>query len=207
LALAWLLLPIKDWASALQLWVDGMGAGGVVLFAAIYVCATLLLFPSSILSVLAGFVFAFWGIAVVAFAATTGATLAFLLSRYFLRGRIVALARRHPQFDAVDKAIGADGWKVVALLRLSPLVPFNLQNYLFGATGVKLTHFTVATLFAILPGTVLSVSVGAAGGAASRSPLQWWMLSLGLAASAAAVYFVARKARAVLQRRPAAAGN
>ena len=71
------------------------------------------------------------------------ATVAFLIARYFARDRILKLAENNPKFLAIDKAIGADSFRVVTLLRLSPLLPFSLGNYLYGLTSVELVPYVL----------------------------------------------------------------
>lgn len=71
------------------------------------------------------------------------ATVAFLIARYFARDRILKLAQNNPKFLAIDKAIGADSFRVVTLLRLSPLLPFSLGNYLYGLTSVELIPYVL----------------------------------------------------------------
>lgn len=71
------------------------------------------------------------------------ATASFLIARYFARDRIMKLAQNNKKFLAIDKAIGADGFRVVTLLRLSPLLPFSLGNYLYGLTSVQLGPYVL----------------------------------------------------------------
>jgi uncharacterized membrane protein YdjX (TVP38/TMEM64 family) len=67
------------------------------------------------------------------------------------------------RFEAVDRAVGEEGWRIVALTRLSPLFPFNLLNYFYGLTRVSFRGYVLASWVAMLPGTVLYVYLGAAG--------------------------------------------
>jgi membrane protein DedA with SNARE-associated domain len=83
--------------------------------------------------------------------ATLGSSLAFLIARYLLRERIKRALHKRPKFKAVDEAVSEDGWRIVLLLRLSPLVPFNLQNYFFGITEIKFWQYMVATFVGIIP--------------------------------------------------------
>src|SRR5687767_14061170 len=77
------------------------------------------------------------GTIIVSLASTTTAALAFLIARYLARERVRRMVEHSPKLRAVDAAIGNEGWKVVALLRLSPAVPFNVQNYLYGVTAIR----------------------------------------------------------------------
>ena len=74
----------------------------------------------------------------------------------------------------MNEAVSKEGWKIVALLRLSPLVPFNLQNYFYGITDIGLLHYVPATFVGIMPGTMLYVYLGAAGTAAWGTGVGRW---------------------------------
>src|SRR5205814_6760247 len=119
--------------------------------------------------------------------------------------RVEALARRNRTFAAIDRAIREKGWRVVALLRLSPLVPYNLSNYLYGLTPVPFAQYVLASWLAMLPATVFYVSVGAAGQAAAgprhhRGPLEWALIGAGLAATGVVTVMVTRAARRQLKQ-------
>src|SRR5450631_4770541 len=116
-------------------WAKAAGLGGALLFAGAYVLGTLLFFPGSVLTLAAGFLYGLvGGMAVVVPGSILGALLAFLLGRTVLRRPTERLLRRHPRFAAVDTAVAENGFRVVLLLRLSPLFPFNLLNYGLGVT-------------------------------------------------------------------------
>ena len=61
----------------------------------------------------------------------------FLIARYLARDKVVRQARKFPKSQAIDRAIGEGGWKITAMFRLSPAVPFSLGNYLFGLTTIR----------------------------------------------------------------------
>lgn len=199
------LLPVREWIQSLQDWVRGMGAAGMVIYGAIYVAAVVLFVPGIVLTLGAGFLFGLgWGIVVVSAASTTAAALAFLIARYFARDSVDRIARKNPKFAAIDRAIGREGWKVVALLRLSPLVPFSLSNYLYGLTSVEFAPYVATSWAAMLPATVLYVYLGAAGRTigqkTERSPWEWVLLGVGLAATAAVTVLLTRVAKRELAR-------
>jgi len=90
------------------------------------------------------------------------------------------------------------------LLRLSPLVPFNIQNYLFGLTNIDFWHYFLATFVGIIPGAVLYLYIGALGGALTGGGGQWgtarWIFfGIGLVATVFVALLVARKAKAKLK--------
>lgn len=199
------LLPVREWIQSLQDWVKGMGAAGMVIYGVIYVLAVVLFVPGIVLTLGAGFLFGLgWGIVVVSAASTTAAALAFLIARYLARDSIEKIARKNPRFAAIDRAIGKEGWKVVALLRLSPLVPFSLSNYLYGLTSVEFVAYVATSWAAMLPATVLYVYLGAAGRTigqkTERSPWEWALLGVGLTATAVVTVLLTRIARRELAR-------
>jgi uncharacterized membrane protein YdjX (TVP38/TMEM64 family) len=182
---------------------------GPALFALLYVAATVFFLPGSILTVGAGVVFGLVrGFVIVSISATLGATAAFLVGRYLARGWIAGKIEGHPKFKAIDEAVAREGWKIVALLRLSPVVPFNVLNYAFGVTRVSLRDYVVASWIGMMPGTLLYVYVGSiagdlagAGGRASRTPAEWAFYAVGLVATIAVTVFVTRLARRALAER------
>src|SRR5262249_8073559 len=158
------LLPLSQWIQAFQSWASKLGPTGEVLYAVAYVMAALLFVPGSLLTIGAGFTFGLlWGTVLVSLASVTAAGLAFLIARYLARAQVEKLVQRNRNFQAIDRAIAQSGWKVVLLLRLSPLIPFNFSNYLFGLTGIRFDHFILASWVGMFPGTLLYVSLGAAG--------------------------------------------
>jgi uncharacterized membrane protein YdjX (TVP38/TMEM64 family) len=192
------LLPVEEWLRAIQEHIDGMGAAGALLYGAVYVAGALLFVPGSLLTIGAGLLFGLvWGTVLVSAASTAASALAFLIGRHLVRERVEKLARTNRRYGALDRAIGQKGWKVVALLRLSPLVPYSLSNYLYGATPVEFGPYLLASWAGALPGTLLYVAIGAAGraAAAGRSAGEWALIAAGLLATAVVTVMLARAAR------------
>jgi uncharacterized membrane protein YdjX (TVP38/TMEM64 family) len=201
-----------DAAARLRSALDGiarLGPWGPVLFALLYVAATVFFLPGSILTVGAGVVFGLVrGFAIVSISATLGATTALLVGRYLARDWIAGKIESHPKFAVIDEAVAREGWKIVALLRLSPVVPFNVLNYAFGVTRVSLRDYVLASWIGMMPGTLLYVYLGSiagdlagAGGRASRTPAEWAFYAVGLVATIAVTVFVTRLARRALAER------
>ncbi len=156
-----LLLPVNRWAVLLVEWIQGAGALGVVVYALAYVLATLFLLPGSILTAGAGFAYGpVWGTLLVSPVSVLAATLAFVLGRTLARNWVSRRLEQQPRFAAITEAIGQSGFKVVFLLRLSPLFPFNLLNYALGLTPMRLRDYVIASLLGMLPGTFLYVYLG-----------------------------------------------
>jgi uncharacterized membrane protein YdjX (TVP38/TMEM64 family) len=145
-----------------------------------------------------------WGTAAVSVASTATAALAFLIARYLARAAVERKAAANPRFAALDRAIGEGGWRIIALLRLSPAVPFSLGNYLFGLTSIRFWPYVLSSWIAMLPGTFLYVYLGWVGGQglsavagdeASRPLGQWILLGVGLLATVVVSVYVTRLAR------------
>lgn len=195
---AWLLLPVQAWVQAFSAWIAGLGAWGMLIYGAAYVAALVVMVPAAPFTIGAGLIFGLWGFPLALLSATVGASLAFLVSRHMLRGRIAGMIASRPALRAVDRAVAVEGWRVVGLLRLSPLLPFNLQNYALGATGVGFWPYVAATGIGIAPGSLLYVYLGAIGRSSGGGALKWAFAALGLVATIAAAVLVGRKARAML---------
>jgi uncharacterized membrane protein YdjX (TVP38/TMEM64 family) len=211
--LAGRILPITEWLRAFTHWVQGAGWLGAAAFGLLYVLVTILSLPALPLTLAAGVVYGpLGGTLLVSPASVAGASLAFILGRTLLRGWVRTRTEGSARFQALDQAIGSEGWRLVALLRLSPVFPFSLLNYALGATGIGLGPYALASWLAMLPGTFLYVSAGAAAGAAAGlAPGQSvapWLLYLGLAATLLVtlrVSWIARRALAASLPVPAEA--
>ena len=200
IAAAWYLLPIADWLADLREWMLDLGWLGVLIFVAVYILGAIVMAPEAVLTVIAGFAYGFWGLPVVLAAATLGAAVAFLIARYLARERVRRFIAGRRQLAAIDRAIAEEGWKIVGLLRLSPLVPFNLQNYVFGVTAIPFRHFVAATLIGIIPVTAMYIYVGALGNAVSDgAPVNWTFFVAVLVATAIVAILITAKARASLR--------
>jgi uncharacterized membrane protein YdjX (TVP38/TMEM64 family) len=95
-----------------------------------------------------------------------GAALAFLVARFIARQKVEVIAQRNDNFRRIDTAIRREGAKLIFLLRQSPVIPFNLSNYLYGLTSVKFWPYMLTSWIGMIPGTFLYVYVGTAGQAA-----------------------------------------
>jgi uncharacterized membrane protein YdjX (TVP38/TMEM64 family) len=212
LFLAMKLLPVQQWLRSFNEWVGHLGVAGIFIFVGVYAVATVLLAPGAILTIGAGFGFGLWkGFLAVSAGATVGASLAFLVARFIARDKIEAIAQRNDKFRKIDSAIADRGAKLIFLLRLSPVIPFNLSNYFYGLTGVRFWPYVLASWIGMMPGTFLYVYIGtagkaavaaAAGGEAVKHGWQYWtFLSVGFAATIIATMWVTKIARGALQAR------
>ncbi len=204
-------LPVQQWLRSFNDWVGQMGLAGIFIFIAVYAAATVLLAPGAILTIGAGFAFGLWkGFLAVSAGATLGAALAFLVARFIARDKIEAMARRNTKFQRIDNAIGQQGAKLIFLLRLSPVIPFNLSNYFYGLTRVRFWPYVLASWIGMMPGTFLYVYIGtagkaavsaAAGGEAVKQGWQYWtFISVGLAATIVVTIWVSKIARDAVKK-------
>src|SRR5438067_7147716 len=156
LFLAMKFLPAREWLTNFNDWVGQMGVAGIFIFIVVYAVATVLLAPGAILTIGAGFAFGLWkGFLAVSAGATLGTSLAFLVARSIARDKIEAIARQNEASRKIDDAIGNEGAKLIFLLRLSPVIPFNLSNYFYGLTAGKFWPDVLASCIGILPGPLL----------------------------------------------------
>ncbi|MGE0821598.1 MAG: TVP38/TMEM64 family protein [Candidatus Binatia bacterium] len=188
-------------------WVNSLGVWGPVVFVAGYVLAAVAFVPGSVLTLTAGAIFGLSkGVVIVFISAVLGASAAFLVSRYVARGAIERRLAGNERFAAIDRAVGEQGRKIVFLLRLSPVFPFNLLNYGLGLTKVRFADYVVASV-GMLPGTLLYVYYGklagdvaalAGGAAVERGAGYYIVLVLGLVATIIVTTVVTRIARRAL---------
>lgn len=143
--------------------IDGFGLIAPVVFVLAYILATVFFLPGVPLTLLGGIVFGpIWGTVWVSISSTVGATLAFLVGRYIGRDWIVSKFSNSDIFNRLDTGVKNQGWKMIAITRLIPLVPFNAQNYVYGLTDIPLKTYTLVSWIFMLPGTVAYVFLAGA---------------------------------------------
>ncbi|MBV8888723.1 MAG: TVP38/TMEM64 family protein [Alphaproteobacteria bacterium] len=142
--------------------IHGSGAAPAV-FLALHVAASLLFFPRTLLAALAGLLFGmWWGVVWAALGSLLGAVAGFLVARYLNAGRIDRAGGA--RLGALLGRVEQGGWRLVALIRLIPVVPHSLANYGLGLTRIGLGPYAVGSFLGQLPLTVAYVDLGAAGG-------------------------------------------
>ena len=187
--------------------IQHLGWIGGAAFILLYICATILLVPGSILTLGAGVVFGVvWGSIYVLTGALIGETCAFLLGRYLVRDWISNKMKQNQTFLSLNRAIANEGLKIILLTRLSPIFPFSLLNYAFGVTGISLRDYFLGSI-GMIPMTITYVYLGsltedlASIGVASQlahPQLQWTIKIFGLIATIAATIYLTRTARQAL---------
>lgn len=163
-------------------WIQDLGTIGYLIFTLVYILSAVLLIPASILTLGAGAIFdVVKGSILVSIASMLGAIVAFLIGRYFARGWVSKQIQKYPKFQVVDEAVAQEGWKIVGLTRLSPVLPFVILNYAFGITQVSLKDYITASWIGMLPGTIMYVYLGSligniatlGAGGRERTSLEW----------------------------------
>src|SRR5271169_1240875 len=197
---------IQDLLKSALDWISRLGPWGPAIFVGLYVVATVLFVPGSVLTLGAGAVFGVvLGSVCVSISATLGATAAFLVGRYVARDAIARKIAKNEKFATIDRAVADEGWKIVLLTRLSPVFPFTLLNYAFGLTRVKLSHYVLASWIGMMPGTVMYVYLGSlvnvGAGHRQRTTGEWVLYGVGLLATVMVTVFVTRVARKALAKK------
>jgi uncharacterized membrane protein YdjX (TVP38/TMEM64 family) len=187
--------------------IQNLGPFAPLYFILAYIVACLTFFPGVILTLGGGILFGvIKGTLYVSIGATIGAGCAFLISRYIARGWVYQRFSRSPKFRAIDDAVAKDGWKVVGLIRLSPVFPFIAMNFVFGLTRIPFVHFVLITWVSILPVCVMFVYLGSLLGdiaALGSQPIatgkaKWIVTAFGAVTTVIVTIFVTRFARRAL---------
>lgn len=194
---------VSDVALALS----DVGPWAPALFILAYIFATVAFVPGLALSLAAGALFGVVrGTLYVLVGANVGAVLAFAIARRLAHRHVSAWLSRHHQWAAVGDAVRGRGLMVVLLLRLSPVVPYNVLNYALGVTDVRFRDYLIGSA-GMLPGTLLYTYSGkvvgdvtrvVAGQSAPKGAAYYTLLVVGLAATALVTIVVTRAARAAL---------
>ncbi|KAL4441498.1 hypothetical protein ABPG77_002002 [Micractinium sp. CCAP 211/92] len=146
----------------LLVWVQENKQQGSIVFLGVYTLGVVLMFPAMVMAMAAGAIFGMlYGSLLVWVGSSVGQTAAFVIGRYLLRELVVQyLTKQFPKWTAIDKALESEGWKLVTLLRLSPIAPWNVLNYALSVTAVPLLPYCLASALAILPYLLLFVYFG-----------------------------------------------
>lgn len=189
-------------------WVEGLGTAGILIYIAGYAVATVAFLPGSVLTLAGGAIYGVVRGSLITFTgAVIGASAAFFVSRYFARQAIEKKLENDERFAAIDRAIVEQGRKIVFLLRLSPLFPFNLLNYVLGLTKVSFRDYFIA-FAGMIPGTILYVYYGSAAGEVAalasgarpaKGPADYALFGVGLLATLIVTTIVTRIARKALK--------
>jgi len=198
-SMLWYLLPLQVWVESFRQWVLTLGAAGVVVFMCVHLLFTLLVAPVSILVLMAGVAYGAWGFPLVVMSGVVSAVIALFAGRYLAHNVVARFLRSNAKLHAVQLAVSQEGWKVACLIRLAPIFPFGVQNYLLSFSTIRVLPYALATLVGILPSSALLVYLGTLGqGSQSNHPLMWVFLLVCLVATIVVFRLIARRAAATL---------
>ena len=205
---AFFLFPAKDYFTSFLDWIRGLGYWAPVLIGALYVLASILFVPGSLLSFGAGIVAGvLWGSVAVSLGSMAGASLSFFLGRTLLRKGIERKVSQNQKFQAIDQAVAREGFKIVLLTRLCPICPLTLLNYAYGLTKVRFRDYFFGSWLGMLPATIMYVYLGATAksvaaivsGRVEGTLGQKILFVVGLLATLAVMIFVTRIAKRAIR--------
>lgn len=186
--------------------IEGLGSAAPAVFLLIYSVTAICFIPSFLLTFSGGFLFDFWTASVLSILGTSlGAVSAFLIGRYLARTAVEKWASRIREFERIAVLVEKKGWKIVLLARLSPVFPFLIGNFAFGTTRMPALHYFFASLAGTIPSAMVYTYSGrlagslAGLGSGARTPLEWGLLVIGLAASIAISFYLRRLAQTALR--------
>jgi len=172
-------------ARAVETWVAGLGVWAPIGFVLLYGIATVALVPGGVFDLAGGALFGpFFGTLIDLAGATLGAALSFLVARYLAQEWVQL--RSGPRLQAVMRSVDEDGWQFVAFVRLVPIFPYSVMNYLLGLTRIPFHQYMIATVIFMLPSTIVYTWIGYAGReavAGDTDNLWYGLLGLGLLAT------------------------
>ncbi|KAF9618367.1 hypothetical protein IFM89_001002 [Coptis chinensis] len=191
-------------------WIDkNLGRWGPLVLAVAYIPLTVLAVPASILTLGGGYLYGLlMGFIADSIGATIGSTAAFLLGRTIARSYVISKLKDYPKFQAVSIAIQRSGFKIAFLLRLVPLLPFNMLNYMLSVTPIGITEYILASWLGMMPITLVLVYVGTTlkdlsdvtHGWGEISPTRWVIFISSIVTSVVLMVCVTKVAKASLEK-------
>jgi uncharacterized membrane protein YdjX (TVP38/TMEM64 family) len=185
--------------------IHSMGAISMLLFILCYVVATVILIPGLILTLGAGAIFGIWkGFLLVSIASTIAASAAFLLGRQLAGKWFLSKIGHNSRMNALKGAIESEGWKIVILARLSPLIPYTMLNYMFSLTSLRFSHYVIASWLGMIPVTFVYVYIGSLGSLGTnreKTTIEWILIASGIIATATGIFLINRAASKEMAKR------
>lgn len=187
------------------------GWGGWGAYVGFYTGIVALFFPGVVFIMGAGFVFGFWrGLLAVWIGGAVGQALAFLLARYLLRDWVESfIQHKWKKWKYIDAALENDGWKLVLIMRLSPIIPYNLLNIAMATTSIHFLSFTIVSAIGIIfecgifcyIGTIAdSITSIVSGQAGQPKAIQWVLLGLSIMMGVIGAIFVSIMVRRAIKK-------
>ena len=197
LLIAGIVLIPDAWWSDFEDWIEALPPVlAFLVFCGAYALSMLLLLPVWVFPIAAGAIFGLpWGLLAAALAVGSASLLGLLLIRYGTPERIKRWARSGRMFKSIEHAVAKEPWKMVALLRLSPVIPCGLKSYFLGLTRIELAPYMAASLAGMAPDLAIKVYLGAAGRGAlgTGGALNWALFAGGVVALFALSWIVGRR--------------
>ena len=209
--LAWgaTFFPLADWIAGSPGWARQHSVAGPLAYLVFVAVAAVLFLPGSAVIMFAGFLFGFVpGMLIALLAVPIAAQCAFEVGRWFARPWVQKKMAMNPKLQAIEKGLHEEAFLIVALTRLSLIIPFNLLNYIYGATSVRASVYFFATAIGMLPAIALYVYLGTLArdlgqilsGNAAPPELGYWIISAGLIGIAFTTWIIHRTATQTLQK-------
>eukprot|EP01121_Diplochlamys_sp_Union-15-3_P012053 TRINITY_DN3560_c0_g1_i1.p1 TRINITY_DN3560_c0_g1~~TRINITY_DN3560_c0_g1_i1.p1 ORF type:complete len:297 (-),score=26.27 TRINITY_DN3560_c0_g1_i1:51-941(-) len=164
-ALLLFFFPTKEYFVLTLQWLEELGPRlGAFAFVLIYVFTTVLLLPGVILTIFAGYLYGAWqGTLLSLVGSTTGAIACFFLGRKVFKKTVQSWASKYLILSAINSVLeNHDGFKMVLLLRLSPITPYSVLNYLLSTSRIKFWSYALSTILGLIPGTFMYSYLGTA---------------------------------------------
>jgi len=172
-------LGLGEHLGALQDWIKSLGFWGYLVYVGIYIVAVVTGIPGSAITIVGGILFgSVVGVILVSIGSTIGASLAFLVARYFARDAVANWLSTKEKFSRLDQLKEEHGAIIVAITRLIPLFPFNILNYGFGLTRVRFWTYVFWSWLCMLPGTILYVVGTDAFANIVRGEISWTLIGV-----------------------------
>src|SRR5262245_52521557 len=175
------------------------GERGLLALGLLFFIGALTFLPRAPACIAGGLLFGFAAFPVALVGSTCGAVVAFLAARYLLRSHFSRIVERRPRWRLIVKAVDAEGWRLLGLLRLASPVPGSASNYLFGLTGMQIWPYVAATFFGSAPQVLAFIYLGIAGRTAldpqSISAAKLTFTLAGCVVSVLAVWLVTRRVK------------
>ncbi|KAM7521571.1 hypothetical protein LguiA_011473 [Lonicera macranthoides] len=210
IAAAFISLPVEKILKHFLQWVQqDLGPWGPLALALAYIPLTILAVPASVLTLGGGYLFGLpVGFVADSVGATIGATAAFILGRTIGRTYVISKLNDYPKFNAVAIAIQRSGFKIVLLLRLVPLLPFTMINYLLSVTPVHLGEYVLGSWVGMMPLTLALVYIGTTlknlsdvtHGWREVSPTHWIYIVAGFVISVIIMVYITQVAKVSLEQ-------
>jgi uncharacterized membrane protein YdjX (TVP38/TMEM64 family) len=158
----------KSSVADIRNYISNFGLWAPVIYIIMFTLVPLTLFPDAVLAVAGGMIFGVWlGALYTIIGAVCGGTLSFFIARHFGRGLVEKLIKHKAQW--FDDGVEKKGFLLILILRLVPLVPFDVISYGAGLSKIKFKDFLTATAIGIVPGVLVYSNLGDKSGSASSA--------------------------------------